>query len=1094
VNGLPATPSLGSDILILGMIRVRRGLSNLLLPQLLLGFSGGLLDADLSPLGRKPIVSCTYLGSKHMGRFVSHVLAIACISFCSSALSADADSDGIPDDEDNCLSSPNPDQLDADDDGFGDVCDNYPSNPDLHFMSIGDALNLIPDPALKRCLESSSSTFADSASLTSLQCNAYESNVYIRSLVGLPNFTGLKSINLYGHRITSVEEVGSIQGLEELSLENNRIETLAGLEKLTKLTTLNVSWNYSLRDVTALTDMTALTTVMLDYNQIRAIPDLSELHELTSLSARNNKIYDIGGLTGMRALSRLALDSNQITDVAAIREIVALQELSLSHNKIADPSPISHLTSIIALNLSDNRIAEIGALKPLSNLESLNLSGNKIRLVKDLADLKNIKSLKLRANRLEDAVPLRTLMSLQELDLLENPIEQFGFIEDMVGLNTLYFGGESLNDLDFIKDLKLSTLVIENSPNIDTASLPKLEGLSRLAIVNCELDSIDFLVGFQIADLDLSDNKLTNISALSEIAGISNLRLSNNQITDIETLGDLQELRRLTLTGNQISDASVLGEIRNLTVAYLDDNRITEPLDLRSLESLWILILQRNQISDLGKIVIPKNLRSLYLDDNQIATVDGFDASSLSNLLLSRNEITSLDGLKGLEMLSSLRVSENRLSDISVLESAARIQSLHLDDNLIKDLSPLSQLEQLRILLVANNRISSIEDIEGLRNLEGLNLHGNIIEDLSPLLSFPNLAALSFTVSNSEMYLPFSEYFPVSSLGLDLNVFSAEQMSKLKDLPLTSLTCWNCLGEQSAGLFQLIPETVSYISLHDLTAGKLPLLEVIPPLSFLSIDGPALTDINALDASNLKVGEVFLESSKLETLDFLKSWQADFELAIGGSPISCDYLSTLDFDLFPMKLKVIDCLSNSGDADKDGVTDFLDAFPFQYSESTDTDGDGIGNNADPDDDNDGFRDEEELADGTNPLSRFSCRSGCFSFDIDQDKEAKALTDGLLVIRHLFGFSGDSLIAGATSGSGQRTSPEAITGLLDDASSELDIDGDGEEKALSDGLLLIRYLFGFAGESLTTGAIGSGASRTTSEEIEAYISERIPAQD
>ena len=38
-------------------------------------------------------------------------------------------------------------------------------------------------------------------------------------------------------------------------------------------------------------------------------------------------------------------------------------------------------------------------------------------------------------------------------------------------------------------------------------------------------------------------------------------------------------------------------------------------------------------------------------------------------------------------------------------------------------------------------------------------------------------------------------------------------------------------------------------------------------------------------------------------------------------------------------------------------------------------------------------------------------------------------------------------------------------------SELDIDGDGESKPLTDGLLLIRYLFGFSGDSLISGAIG-----------------------
>ncbi|MDC3365470.1 hypothetical protein OAV86_05370, partial [Pseudomonadales bacterium] len=149
--------------------------------------------------------------------------------------------------------------------------------------------------------------------------------------------------------------------------------------------------------------------------------------------------------------------------------------------------------------------------------------------------------------------------------------------------------------------------------------------------------------------------------------------------------------------------------------------------------------------------------------------------------------------------------------------------------------------------------------------------------------------------------------------------------------------------------------------------------------------------------------------------------------------------------------------------------------------------------ADCDLDGDGFSNLTEVADGTDPLNRFSCRSGCFSFDVDENLEAQPLTDGLLVIRHLFGFSGDSLTSGAVSGEASRDSSDAIAGYLTDANSELDIDGDGESKPLTDGLLLIRYLFGFSGDSLISGAIGDGAERDTAEEVEAYIKERVPVQ-
>jgi hypothetical protein len=47
-------------------------------------------------------------------------------------------------------------------------------------------------------------------------------------------------------------------------------------------------------------------------------------------------------------------------------------------------------------------------------------------------------------------------------------------------------------------------------------------------------------------------------------------------------------------------------------------------------------------------------------------------------------------------------------------------------------------------------------------------------------------------------------------------------------------------------------------------------------------------------------------------------------------------------------------------------------------------------------------------------------------------------------------------------------------------------------ALSDDPLLIRYLFGFSGDALISGAVGENAQRTTTKQIEAYSSECIPA--
>ena len=51
----------------------------------------------------------------------------------------------------------------------------------------------------------------------------------------------------------------------------------------------------------------------------------------------------------------------------------------------------------------------------------------------------------------------------------------------------------------------------------------------------------------------------------------------------------------------------------------------------------------------------------------------------------------------------------------------------------------------------------------------------------------------------------------------------------------------------------------------------------------------------------------------------------------------------------------------------------------------------------------------------------------------------------------------------------------------------DIDGDGESGPLTDGLLLLRHRFGFTGAPLITGAVDVvNCTRCTAAEIDAYI--------
>jgi hypothetical protein len=109
-----------------------------------------------------------------------------------------------------------------------------------------------------------------------------------------------------------------------------------------------------------------------------------------------------------------------------------------------------------------------------------------------------------------------------------------------------------------------------------------------------------------------------------------------------------------------------------------------------------------------------------------------------------------------------------------------------------------------------------------------------------------------------------------------------------------------------------------------------------------------------------------------------------------------------------------------------------------------------------------------------------------NLDIDDNGSFGALTDGLLALRYFFGFRGATLVTGAIGPGAQRDTAPEVEAYVAANLTAFDIDGNGSVEPLTDGLLILRYLFGFRGETLIDGAIGSGATRNTAQQIETYI--------
>jgi len=107
-------------------------------------------------------------------------------------------------------------------------------------------------------------------------------------------------------------------------------------------------------------------------------------------------------------------------------------------------------------------------------------------------------------------------------------------------------------------------------------------------------------------------------------------------------------------------------------------------------------------------------------------------------------------------------------------------------------------------------------------------------------------------------------------------------------------------------------------------------------------------------------------------------------------------------------------------------------------------------------------------------------------DIDLDGSFKPETDGLLILRYLLGMTGSTLTSGALGNTAQRTDPTAIHDYLDSIRSQLDVDLNSQSDALTDGMLIIRYLQGLRGAALTNGVLGPNATRPNATDIATYL--------
>lgn len=230
------------------------------------------------------------------------------------------------------------------------------------------------------------------------------------------------------------------------------------------------------------------------------------------------------------------------------------------------------------------------------------------------------------------------------------------------------------------------------------------QGIDSDSIVNQKMLKTD-AERVSLLNLNLASD-FGEISDLTGIEGFVNITLLSATAHKIEHI-DLSlntKLDTLLLQGNYISSIDI-SDNPNLILADIQSNELSSIKGLSSATKLKKLNLSWNNLEAFS--IHNESIEVLHISQNFLKSIDTNGALNLKNILLTSNELTSVDFSTN-TLLETLLISDNNIKNIN-LEHHSNLTHLYITSNSLSSMDVSNNLELVDLRVDRNPNLTCIK-------------------------------------------------------------------------------------------------------------------------------------------------------------------------------------------------------------------------------------------------------------------------------------------------------------------------------------------------------------------------------------------------